>query len=158
MPCGHPNACTFEQSHQAWVSGDFEAFMAGFAEDILWTVNIDGIGVPYASSAVGKEDLRWRLTHMMETFEIAGFDIEAMEHGEETCRSLVQICYVHRTTREPLMVKLRFKGWQQADVIVRMEESTDAPYVEAYNRFVRYLEAAAQTPPVASPSPCGCNS
>jgi len=52
MACGHPNACLFEQAHRDWVSGDFTAFMSRFADDIEWTVNIDGIGVPYASSAV----------------------------------------------------------------------------------------------------------
>lgn len=141
MSCDLADNCAFEQAHHAWIAGDLDRFLTFFVEDVLWSVNIDGIGVPYASSAVGKEDLRWRLLHMMNTFEISEFNIETIDHGKETCRSIVHICYVHQATREPLIVKLRFKGWQQAGMIIRMEESSDAPFVEAYNRFVQYLEA-----------------
>ncbi len=142
MPCGHPGTCLFEQAHVLWRSGDFAGFMALFHEDILWLVNIDGINVPYASSAVGKEDLRWRLQLMMDTFEITGFDMEAIEHGPESCRSLVHLLYVHKTTREPLDVKIRFTGWEKDGVLVRFDERSDAAYVEAYARFVHYLETS----------------
>ncbi len=141
MPCGHSGNCAFERAHVTWKAGDFGTFMALFDEDIDWRVNIDGITVPYASSAVGKEDLRWRLQHMMDTFDIAGFDLEAIEHGPEYCRSVVHIIYIHKGTREPLDVKVRFTGWEKDGLLVRFEERADAAYVEAYNRFVHYLEA-----------------
>lgn len=142
MTCGNPGTCLFEQAHVLWRAGDFEGFMALFHEDIVWLVNIDGINVPYASSAVGKEDLRWRLQHMMDTFEITGFDMELIEHGAESCRSLVHLFYVHKTTREPLDVKIRFTGWEKDGVLVRFDECSDAAYVEAYARFVHYLETS----------------
>jgi|LNFM01.1.fsa_nt_gb hypothetical protein len=141
MPCGHPELCLFEKAHLLWRKGDFEGFMALYHDDILWVVNIDGIDVPYASSAVGKEDLRWRLQHMMDTFDIEGFDLESIQHGPEYCRSVVHLVYIHKTTREPLDVKIRFTGWEKDGVLVRFDERSDAAYVEAYNRFVHFLEA-----------------
>ena len=140
MPCSHPGYCAFEQAHVMWQAGDFAAFMALFDEDIDWRVNLDGITVTYASSAVGKEDLRWRLLHMMDTFDISRFEVEAIEHGPECCRSVVNLIYIHKGTREPLDVKVRFAGWEKDGLLLRFEERADTAYVEAYNRFVRYLE------------------
>lgn len=141
MPCGwQRGTCAFEQAHLKWIAGDFIAFMALFDEDIVWIVNIDGINVPYASSALGKEDLRWRLQHMMDVFSIDAFNVELIEHGPETCRSVVQLGYIHKRTGEPLDVKLRFTGWARDGRLVRMEERADASYVEAYAKFVQYLE------------------
>ena len=142
MPCGAKSGnCAFEQGHKAWIAGDLAGFLSKFADDIVWIVNMDGVGVPYASSAVGKEDLRWRLQHLMDTFAINRFSVNLIEHGPDACRSVVSILYLHRNTGEPLDVKLRFAGWQRDGVIVRMEESSDAAYVAAYDRFVQYLEA-----------------
>ncbi|MEQ1695313.1 MAG: nuclear transport factor 2 family protein [Hyphomicrobiaceae bacterium] len=142
MPCGVKSGdCAFEQAHNDWITGDLVGFLAKFSEDIVWIVNMDGVGVPYVSSAVGKEDLRWRLQHLMETFDIAQFSIDVIEHGPDVCRSVISIVYVHRSTGEPLDVKLRFTGRQRDGIIVSMEESSDAAYVVAYNRFVEFLEA-----------------
>jgi ketosteroid isomerase-like protein len=148
MPCrGHPGPCLFEQAHQAWIAGDFLAFMDLFHDDIVWLVNMDGINAPFASSAVGKEDLRWRLQHMMDVFSIDGFNIETMEHGFDSCRSEVRIHYVHRRTGEPLDVMVRFTGWQKDGLLVRFEERADAAYVAAYTRFVQYLMDTGQGRP-----------
>lgn len=134
--------CSFEKAHQAWAAGDFAGFLAGLDNDIEWIVNMDGISIPYVLSSVGKEDLRWRLEHLMNTFRIERFNVESFVHGPDVCRSVVSICYVHRGTGEPLDVKLRFTGWQRDGVLVRCEETSDAAYVAAYDRFVRFLEAA----------------
>jgi ketosteroid isomerase-like protein len=139
MSCaGKP--CAFEQAHQKWIAGDFVAFMGLMHDDIEWIVNIDGTKVPYAASAVGKEDLRWRLQHMMDTFAIASFVIESFEHSGDACHSVVQLRYVHKRTGEPLDIKVRFTGWAQDGLVVRCEERADAAYVEAYEKFVRFLE------------------
>jgi hypothetical protein len=53
---------------------------------------------------------------------------------------VVQLLYVHKRTGEPLDVKVRFTGWQRDGLVVRCEERADAAYVEAYDRFVQYLE------------------
>lgn len=142
MTCGAgTGSCAFEQAHQAWIAGDFAGFLAKFDDGIEWIVNMDGIGVPYVASAVGKEDLRWRLQHLMDTFDIKRFCVDSVEHGPECCRSVVSILYIHRSTGEPLEVKLRFAGWQRDGIIVRMEESSDAAFVAAYSKFVQFLDA-----------------
>lgn len=137
--------CAFEASHEAWAAGDFAGFLAGLHDNIEWIVNMDGIAMPYVLSSIGKEDLRWRLQHLMNIFRIERFDVEQVVHGADTCRSVVSISYVHRGTGEPLDVKLRFTGWQAGGVLVRCEERSDAAYVSAYDRFVRFLEADRQS-------------
>ena len=147
MPCSTPAGCVFETAHQKWIAGDLEGFLAQFDDNIVWHVNIDGLSVPYAASAVGVEDLRWRLQHMMDTFSIDRFAVEWITHGAQSCRSSVHIVYVHRATGEPLDVKLRFIGWQHDGRLVRMEEQADAAYVEAYSRFVHHLETSREGAP-----------
>jgi len=142
MPCrATTGRCAFEVAHQTWAAGDFAGFLAGLDDDIEWIVHMDGIAMPYVLSSIGKEDLRWRLQHLMTIFHIDRFDVETFVHGTDACRSVVSICYVHRGTGEPLDVKLRFTGWQAGGVLVRCEERSDAAYVSAYDRFVRFLEA-----------------
>jgi len=141
MPCGGPGACAFEQVQLSWIAGDLKGLIHLLHEDIVWMVNVDGITVPYASSAVGREDLRWRLQHMMDTFDTSGFDIEQMEHGADACRARVRCQYVHRATGEILDVIVRFTGWEQDGLMVRFEERADAAYVEAFTRFVTFLQA-----------------
>ena len=141
MPCmGSQETCTFEQAHLKWIAGDFEAFMSLMSDDIEWLVNIDGIQAPFASSAVGKDDLRWRLQHMLDVFSIASFRVEQFEHGPEVCRSAVRLVYIHRATGEPLDVMVRFTGIERDGLLVRMGEQADAAYVAVYARFVKFLE------------------
>lgn len=51
----------YEQAHIRWAASDIEGFLDLFTEDVLYNVNVDGLAVPYASSALGKEDVRQRL-------------------------------------------------------------------------------------------------
>ncbi len=146
MACGVAGACAFERIHAAWQTGDLAGLLAELSDDIEWVVLMDGITMPYVASAVGKEDLTWRLGQLVGTFDIHRFHIDALEHGAECCRSVVSILYVHRSTGEPLEVKLRFAGWQQNGKLTRVEERSDAAYVAVYDRFVRFLESRSDGP------------
>ena len=42
-----------------------------------------------------------------------------------------------------LDVTLRFRGWVENGVLTRMEEIHDARYIEAFERFVLFMESAA---------------
>jgi hypothetical protein len=50
---------------------------------------------------------------------------------------------VHRKTRERLDVRVRFRVRVQNGLITRVDEYLDAPYIEAFQRFVTYLEQPA---------------
>ena len=135
----HEDSCTFEKAHELWRTGDLDGFLALCHDDITWTVNMDGIAVPYVSSAFGKEDLRWRLIHLGTVFEIRSFDVTSIVYGPEFCSSRAKILYVHRVVGEPLQTVLLFKGWFRDGRLVRIEESVDRNYVEAYDRLMKYL-------------------
>ena len=136
----------FEKAHERWQRSDLDGFLALMHDDIVHLVNVDGIEVPYASSAVGKEDLRWRLQHLLDTFHVAEFAIEDLSRGEDHWRSVVRGAYAHKVTGELLAVRLRFRAWIDDGLIVRMEEQHDAAYVKAFERFVQYLMAAGGGP------------
>lgn len=110
-------------------------------DQIIWTVNVDGIAMPFAASALGLEDLRWRLQHLRTVFEIDSFELVHLTHGADHCRSRVHLVYVHRKARETLDIVITFAGWQREGLLVRMEETADAGYVGAYDRFIRFLQA-----------------
>ena len=134
----------FEQAHSRWAVGDLEGFLDLFTEDVLYNVNVDGLAVPYASSALGKEDVRQRLQLLMLTFTVDKFVPESIVDAADHCRSVVIGHYTHRKTGEVLKVRVRFRVWFRDGLISRMDEHHDAAYVEAFQRFVFHLQNAAQ--------------
>jgi ketosteroid isomerase-like protein len=133
----------FEQAHTLWASGDLEGFLDLFTEDVLYNVNVDGLAVPYAASALGKEDVRQRLQFLLHVFTVDRFEPEIIVDEGDRWRSLVVGHYTHRKTGEVLKVRIRFRVWFRDGLISRMDEHHDAAYVEAFQRFVFHLQNAA---------------
>lgn len=134
----------FHLAHLAWGAGDFDGFMALIADDIVYTVNVDGEQLPYAASTVGKEQVRQRMLLLLDTFVVNAFVMEHLVHEPTYSRSSVLGYYTHKKTGEYLEIKIRFRGWVKDGLITRLEEYHDAAYVEAFHRFVTHLQAAAQ--------------
>jgi ketosteroid isomerase-like protein len=134
----------FLRAHLAWEAGDFDGFMSYIDDDIIYIVNVDGIQVPYAMSAVGKHDVQDRLQLLLDTFVVVTFAVEQLVHEAEYSRSLVHGVYRHKQTGEVLDVRVRFHGWVENGVLTRLEEIHDARYIEAYERFVFHMMQAAQ--------------
>lgn len=134
----------FYRAHIAWGAADFDGFMSLIDEDIIYLVNVDGLAVPYASSAVGKEDVRQRFQLLLDTFVVEAFIVESLVHEAEYSRSVVLGRYQHKKTGERLEIKIRFLGWVRDGLITRIEEYHDAAYIEAFARFVAHLQAAAE--------------
>lgn len=138
-------------AHELWAKGDLDGFVALLAENIVYEVNVDG--VPYAASANGREVVRARLQLLLDTFEVQAFVIEHLVHEETCTRTRVLGFYKHRKTGERLDIKVSFIAHVDGGLISRLQEIHDAAYVEAFERFVRHLEAAAasQSPPEPHP-------
>ncbi|MBX9925933.1 MAG: nuclear transport factor 2 family protein [Hyphomicrobiaceae bacterium] len=136
----------FVRAHLAWQASDLSAFLDLLHDDILYLVNVDGITVPYASSAVGKEDVRFRLQYLLDTFQVDEFSLEGLEQTTDYGRSRIKGSYLHKQTGERLDVKITFIGWIRDGLLYRIEERHDAAYVVAFERFVRYLDRSAGWP------------
>lgn len=134
----------FSRAHLAWEAGDFERFMSYIADDIVYLVNVDGMQVPYAMSAVGKADVQDRLQLLLDTFEVKKFKIERLVSEVDYSRSLVHAVYRHKKTGEVLDVKVRFQGWVKDGLLTRLEEIHDARFIEAFERFVYHMQKAAE--------------
>jgi ketosteroid isomerase-like protein len=134
----------FVRAHEKWATGDFDGFLDFLHDDIIYIVNVDGMQVPYAMSGLGKADVQDRLQLVLETFVVTKFDVENIVHEDEYSRSLVHGVYRHKKTGEILDFKLRFRAWIDNGLITRMEEILDAPFIEAYERFVFYMQSAAE--------------
>ncbi len=132
----------FHQAHLAWERGDIDGFMAHLHDEIVYLVNVDGIQVPYAMSALGKHDAYERLSFLIHTFVVEQFSLEKLVHETDHSWSVVHGIYRHRKTGEVLETKLRFKGWMSAGKITRLEETLDANYIQAFERFVFYQQQA----------------
>lgn len=131
-------------AHQYWADGDIEGFLTCFTDDVVNNVNVDGQKVPYAASATGKDAVRQRLHLLRDTFEVQAFLIENISHTTEYTRTRVLGYYKHKRTGERLDILLHFHWYVRDGLIFRVDENHDAPYVEAFQRFVAYLEAAAK--------------
>ena len=134
----------FLEALQAWKAQDLDRLMTFIAEDILYLVNVDGIQVPYAMSAVGKEDLRGRLQLVIDTFALQSYTIDKIVHEPEHSRALAHGVYRHRATGEILDIRLRFFAWFDKGLLVRVHELHDASYIMAFEQFVFHLMTAAE--------------
>jgi ketosteroid isomerase-like protein len=134
----------FEQAHICWAASDLEGFLTLVTDDILYTVNVNALAVPYASSALGKEDLRQRLQLLLDLFTVDHFVPERIVDEGDHLRSVVDACYTHKNTGEVLRVRVRFRVWFRDGMIHRMDEHHDAAYVEAFQRFVFHMQNATQ--------------
>lgn len=134
----------FRLAVRYWNDGDFDAVLALIADDIRHTVNVDALGIPWMASAVGKADVAARLGLIRETFVIDAFVIESLIMETEDIRATVVGYHTHRKTGERLDVRLRFRVRVRDGMLVWLEETVDAAYFEAFERFVRYLAQTAE--------------
>jgi ketosteroid isomerase-like protein len=130
---------------ERWAAGDIEGTLAQFSEDVLYLINVDGIAVPFASSTLGKEDLRQRLQLILDTFQKERLERESIVHEADHTRVVVLAQYKHKGTGERLCARMRLRYWVENGLIVRVEERRDARYVEAFQRFVRHIEKEARS-------------
>jgi ketosteroid isomerase-like protein len=138
------DAAVFRLAVRHWSDGNFDGVLALLADDIVHTVNVDALQIPWVSSAEGKANVSARLKLIIDTFVVDAFIIEALVHEGEDIRATVLGYHVHRKTRERLDVRVRFRVRVRDGLIVRIDEFLDAAYIEAFERFVRYLEQSAQ--------------
>jgi ketosteroid isomerase-like protein len=127
----------------AWQAQDLDLLLTYFADDVLYLINVDGIQVPYAMSAVGKEDLRGRLQLVIDTFLLERYTVEKIVHDADHSRAYAHGVYRHRATGEPLDIRFRFCAWISNGLLVRVHELHDAAYLQAFEKFVFHLAAAA---------------
>ncbi|MCC7253821.1 nuclear transport factor 2 family protein [Hyphomicrobium sp.] len=137
-------AAVFRLAVRHWSDGNFEGVLALLADDIVHSVNVDALQIPWVSSAEGKPEVSARLKLIIDTFVVDAFVIENLVYENGEIRATVLGYHVHRKTRERLDVRVRFRVRVRDGLIVRIDEFLDAAYIEAFERFVRYLEQAAQ--------------
>lgn len=141
----------FRRAVRCWSDEDFEGTVALLADDIVHTVNVDALQIPWVSSAEGKANVSARLKLIADTFVINAFVLETITYEEGEIRATVLGYHVHRKTRERLDVRVRFRVRVRDGLIVRIDEFLDAAYIEAFQRFVSYLEQTAQDAGITMP-------
>lgn len=138
------DGAVFRLAIRHWSDGNLDGVLALLADDVVHTVNVDALQIPWVSSAAGKPDVSARLKLIIETFVVDAFVIESLVHEKDELRATVLGYHKHRKTGERLDIKLRFRVRVRDGLIVRLDEFLDAAYIEAFERFVRYIEQAAQ--------------
>jgi ketosteroid isomerase-like protein len=131
----------FRRAIRCWGDRDFAGTIATLDDAIVHEVNLDAI--PWLTGAEGKDNVAANLKLITDTFVINAFIIEALFYENEEIRANVLGYHVHRKTRERLDVRVRFRVRVQNGLIVRVDEYLDAPYIQAFQRFVTYLEQPA---------------
>jgi ketosteroid isomerase-like protein len=138
------DAAVFRLAVRHWTDGDLEGVLSLIADDIVHVVNVDALEIPWVSSAEGKPALTARLMLIAATFDINAFIIESLVLEKDDIRATVLVYHTHKKTRERLDIRVRFRVRVKNGLIVRMDEFLDAAYIDAFNRFVKYLEETAQ--------------
>lgn len=141
----------FRRAVRCWSDEDFEGTVALLDDGIIHTVNVDALLIPWVSSAEGKVNVSARLKLIADTFVVNAFVIETLTYEEDEIRATVLGYHVHRKTRERLDVRVRFRVRVRDGKIVRIDEFLDEAYIEAFQRFVSYLEQTAQESGITLP-------
>lgn len=124
----------------AWAAGEVQTVLDLMHRDVVYLVNVDGIQVPWAASSYGREDVEFRFTLVLTTFWFERFALKRFVHGSDFSTATVHAVYRHKNTGEVLDIMMRFNFWVANGVLTRIEEYLDAPYLEAYERFVRHVQ------------------
>lgn len=132
----------FRRAVRCWGEKDFAGTIATLDDAIVHNVNVHAI--PWLTGAEGKDEVASNLKLITDTFVINAFIIEALFYENDEIRANVLGYHVHRKTRERLDVRVRFRVRVQNGLIVRVDEYLDGPYIQAFQRFVTYLEQPAQ--------------
>lgn len=138
------DGAVFQLAVRHWNDGNLDGVLGLLADDICHTVNVDALNIPWAMSATGKNAVRQRLGLIQQTFVINAFLVESLVYEDDDIRATVLGYHTHRRTGECLDVRLRFRVRVRDGLIVRLDETVDGAYFEAFERFVRYLEQTAQ--------------
>ena len=146
-------AAVFRLAIRHWNDGDLDGVVDLLADDICHTVNVDALEIPWMKSAEGKAEVAARLNLIRETFIINAFVIESLVFEADDIRATVFGYHTHKKTGERLDVRLRFRVRVKDGRIARLEETVDAAYFEAFERFVRYLGQTAEELGSAPPEP-----
>lgn len=134
----------FREVHNLMAEGRVDEFVSFMHEDIEYIVNVDGQQVPYVMSALGREDLRDRLNLLFETFDVLDYAVEDIAPEPDRVTTFVRGLYRHKATGQTLDIRFRVRVWCNGDGLsTRIEEIHDAPYLEAFQRFMIYLEDKA---------------
>ena len=137
------DAAVFRQAVRYWSDGNGEGVLSLMADDIVHTVNVDAMGIPYLLSAEGKPAVAARLALIGATFVIDAFVVENFFFETDEIRANVLGYHTHRKTRERLDVKIRFRIRIRDGQIARLDEYIDGAYVDAYEKFVKHLGQTA---------------
>jgi ketosteroid isomerase-like protein len=129
---------------QKWSASDLAGVLKLLSDDIVHTVHVGELDVPYMASANGKEELRQRLQMILDTFFVNAFVIDSLVHERDEIRMSVRGYHEHKRTGERLDVSVRFHFRVRKGAIMKIDEYVDTAYFAAFERFVRYLEETAQ--------------
>ncbi len=136
----------FREVHNLMGQGRVDEFVSFMHEGIEYIVNVDGQQVPYVMSALGREDLRDRLNLLFDTFDVLDYIVQDIVPETDRVTTFVRGKYRHKATGETLDIRFLVRVWCNDDgLVTRIEEIHDAPYLEAFERFMIFLEGAASS-------------
>ncbi len=79
----------FRLAIRNWSEGNFDGVVALLADDIVHSVNVDALEIPWVSSAAGKTDVTARLRLIVETFIVNAFIAETLTCEGDEIRATV---------------------------------------------------------------------
>lgn len=134
----------FRLAVRNWSEQNFEGTVALLADDVVHTVNVDALEIPWVSSAAGKAEVVARLQLIAATFAVDAFVIDSLSYVDGEIRATILVYHMHRKTRERLDTKIRFRVRVKDGRLLRIDEFLDAAYIDAFQRFVTYIEQSAE--------------
>ena len=130
-----------EAAYASWATGDLDATMASFADDVVFIIHLPPEVAPFVGEARGKDQLRPRLQTIIDDFDFIEYVPLQIVAAGEILHSRVAFLYRHKTTGLEYDGTMRHVWRVEGDKIVRFEEFHDAERVRTFFRLLAQAKA-----------------
>jgi len=121
-----------EAAYASWRARDFEAFLACFADDVVFVNHLPRDVVPFAGPSYGKAELRQQLQIILDQFDFLEYRSVQIIAKRRLFHSQVHFHYRHKATGLTYEGRLRHVSRVKGDKIARFEEFHDPERTRAF--------------------------
>ncbi len=129
-----------EAAYASWAARDIDAFLACFADDLLYANHMSPEHVPFAGIVRGKTEFKRQLQKILDDFDIIYYKPVQITPDGESVRAQTEFRYRHRTTGLTYEGRLRHLWQVENDKVVRFDEFHDGERTRAFFELLALYE------------------
>lgn len=115
-----------------WADRDLDGTVAYFADDVRFSLHIEEGHLDLAGTATGREEVRRRLQHLLDTFDFLAYVVTALKANGPTVRTSILYYYRHKKSGLDIDNRYRHVWHVENGTILSCDEYHDAAALKAF--------------------------